>query len=122
MSNIVNSLSKKENFALKDLSPEVIQQLAKLLSKVESYEFNIFELDNLIGKRSLYFVMNQILSKYGFFKDMIEEAKFLNFADELIKGYDRNIAYHNDLHATDVIQTTYMQIEKGNLIRVKDEC
>jgi hypothetical protein len=75
-------------------------------------------MDKLVGKRCLYFVLNQIFSKYQLLK-FVEEDKFLNFIEEIIKGYERNIPYHNDLHATDVLQTTYMLVEKGNLIRVK---
>jgi len=30
--------------------------------------------------------------------------KFLNFTIEISKKYNRNVAYHNDLHGSDVAQ------------------
>ncbi len=119
VSNIITNIEKKvSDSVLKDISPETVKQLALQLSKIESFEFNVFELDNLIGKKTLYFTLTQILSKYAFFKEVIKEKTFVNFIHEIIDGYDRKIPYHNDLHATDVLQTTFLQIEKGNLARV----
>jgi len=104
---------------MKDLSPSLIEPLAVQLAKIESFEFNVFEIDKLIEKKTLFFTLNQILSKYSIFKELIPEQKFSNFIYEIINGYDRSVPYHNDLHGTDVLQTTYVQIEKGYLGRVK---
>ena len=103
---------------MKDLSHEVIQEVAKHLSKIESFEFNVFDLDKIIGKRAIYFVLDRVFAKYSFFKSRVEEKKFLSFSEQLIEGYNRNVPYHNDLHGVDVLQTTYIQLEKGGLIRV----
>jgi hypothetical protein len=78
----------------------------------------VFDIDSLIEKKTLYFVSNQIMMKYGFFKEVVNESKFLQFIREISDGYTRNIPYHNDLHATDVLQTTFVQIEKGCLMTV----
>jgi hypothetical protein len=118
VSNIVSTIESKTNFVVKDIPVETIRLLAIQLSKIESFEFNVFEIDKLIEKKTLYFALNQIMFKYGFFKDVIDEEKFLNFITEIITGYDRKVPYHNDLHATDVLQTTFVQIEKGNLRKV----
>ena len=113
----MSNLETKENFALRDLSSQEKQSIAVVLSKIENFDFNIFELNKLAGKRSIYFVLNQIYSKYGFFK-LVEEDKFLNFCEEIMNGYNRDVIYHNDLHGTDVCQTTFIQLDKGNLITV----
>ena len=47
---------------------------------------------------------------------MCNSGKFVN---EISKGYDRNITYHNDLHAADVFQTSYSVIRKSESINVK---
>ena len=119
MSNIVYVLEKKKDTLMRDLSPSLIEPLAVQLAKIESFEFNVFEIDKLIEKKTLFFTLNQILSKYSIFKELIPEQKFSNFIYEIINGYDRSVPYHNDLHGTDVLQTTYVQIEKGYLGRVK---
>ena len=53
------NLEKKENFAMKGLTPEQVTNIATILSKIGSYEFNIFELDKYAGKNAIYFVLNQ---------------------------------------------------------------
>lgn len=121
VSNIISTLEKKTNFVVKDIPPETLRLLAMQLTKIESYEFNVFDIDSLIEKKTLYFALNQIFIKYGFFKDTVSEDKFLNFITEIIEGYNRDVSYHNDLHATDVLQTTFVQIEKGNLMKVRSK-
>ncbi len=118
VSNIITNLESKMTNIMKDLSPEQIKQLATNLSKVDSYDFNVFELDSFINKKTLHFVSNQILAKYAFFKEVTTDEKFSNFITDIIDGYDRNVPYHNDLHGTDVVQTTHVLIQKGNLASV----
>ena len=109
------NLEKKENFAMKGLTPEQVNNIATILSKIGSYEFNIFELDKYAGKNAIYFVLNQGLTRFGLMK-YLNEPKFVEFSKELMEGYNREVIYHNDLHGADVCQTTIIQIEKGNLV------
>lgn len=100
---------------MKGLSPEQVTNIATILSKIGSYEFNIFQLDRYAGKNSIYFVLNQGFTRFGLIK-YINEPKFVEFSKELMDGYNREVIYHNDLHGADVCQTTIIQIEKGNLV------
>ena len=109
------NLEKKENFAMKGLTPEQVTNIATILSKIGSYEFNIFELDKYAGKNAIYFVLNQGLTRFGLMK-YLKEPKFVEFSKELMEGYSREVIYHNDLHGADVCQTTIIEIEKGNLV------
>jgi hypothetical protein len=118
VTNIMSNLEKKKNFAFESVSSDTLKQLAVILKSVETFEFNVFDINALIGNKTLYFVINQIFRRYGYFKEIVNETKFLNFIKTIINGYDRNIPYHNDLHATDVLQTTFLQIEKGKLLQV----
>ena len=90
----------------------------KLLEKVDDFNFNVFSLDYLIQKKTLYYVLTHILNKYNFFKDLLVEINYINFMNEICNGYDRNMAFHNDLHGADVLQTTYILISKGDLVNV----
>ena len=49
------NLEKKENFAMKGLTPEQVTNIATILSKIGSYEFNIFELDKSISSSVILF-------------------------------------------------------------------
>jgi hypothetical protein len=53
------------------------------------------------------------------FEEIVELDKFKNFINAITNGYDRNIAYHNDIHAADVLHTCYVLVEQGNIISVK---
>lgn len=89
------------------------------LANINSFDFNIFELDQIAEKQTIQFMSNEIFSKLGFFdKKLINEDKFLNFMYILAEGYSRNVPYHNDLHAGDVFQTTYKMISSGKIIKV----
>ena len=41
--------------------------------------------------------------------------KLSRFIGQIYKGYKRNVEYHNDIHATDVLQMTYVFMTKGKL-------
>lgn len=88
------------------------------LDKLSEFDFNIFELNDLIDTRTIEFMSFEIFNKYEFFEELIDESKYRNFIKEITTGYSRNISYHNDLHAGDVMQTVYVMIEKGELIKV----
>jgi hypothetical protein len=101
------------------LEGKVAKKVTELLSKIDSYDFNIFELDSLIGKKSLRFLLYEIFNRYNFFGEIVNEKKYKSFIDKIAEGYSRQIVYHNDLHAADVLQTIFIMIEKGNLVNVK---
>lgn len=112
--------SNKANFngrrsTLNSLSPKLATDLNNCISKVEDFDFDIFELDSLVQTNSLFYVANEIFSIQNFFEDTLDENTFRNFIRSVTNGYDRSIAYHNDLHAADVLQTVFVLMEKGNV-------
>ena len=115
VAHILSSLENKENIVTKVLQPECVSKIANVLSKLHTYEFNIFALDEYAGKNSLYFVLNQSFVHFGLTR-LINESKFCSFCQEIKDGYNREVVYHNDLHGADVCQTTLVQLEVGNLI------
>lgn len=56
-------------------------------------------------RKTLLSMATEIFSRKNFFDGFIDKVKFTNFINEITKGYDRKIPYHNDLHAGDVFQT-----------------
>jgi hypothetical protein len=49
---------------------------------------------------------------------LIKYDKFENFIEMISKGYKRDNAYHNDLHAADVLQTSMLYLKKSNIKNV----
>ena len=61
----------------------------------------------------------EIFSRLDYFNGKIlKEERLINFVNKVTKGYDRNVTYHNDLHAADVLQTSYVVIRKGETLKV----
>ncbi len=111
-------MKEETNKLTLDMDPEVLKSLEGELKKIYTFDFNVFAIDKIIEKKTLLFVSNQILTKYSFLPNIIPEDKFRNFILEITEGYNRSVPYHNDLHATDVLQTTNLFIEEGGLILV----
>lgn len=98
------------------VSPKIANELITCLNKIEDFDFNVFELNDIVGTNSMLYVCNEIFSSLYFYEDVIEEKRFRKFVSKITEGYDRkNVVYHNDLHATDVTQTLFVMMEKGSI-------
>ncbi len=118
MSKAVKEHKSHHTRILSEIPDHLSIQVTKELGKVDNLNFNVFYLDGLIQKKTLYYVLSHILNKYNFVKDLLHEENFANFMHEITDGYNRKIVYHNDLHAADVLQTTYILISQGDLVNV----
>lgn len=127
---LIDSLGKDSNDIKKSKKTEkiwakltkqigVFGRLGRTLDKISSFEFNIFELNEIVGEKTLHYLSKYVLKDLDFLSDdMLNENKYDLFLDELVEGYDRAVYYHNDLHAGDVFQTVYMMFDNGSLIEV----
>lgn len=97
-----------------DLSPQSFKEVSEAMFLIENFDFNVFDVEKLVGKKTLHFCSNEIFELLNFFEDLIDEAVFKRFINEIEKGYYRESPYHNDIHAADVLQTTYLIMEKGS--------
>jgi hypothetical protein len=114
----VQSYEERRKSHLSDLEVSTFKMLTDCLAQVGSFDFDIFDIDSIVGKKALRYISFEIFNKFNFFEEILDESKYKNFIERLTDGYDRNIIYHNDLHATDVLQTMYVMIEKGSLVDV----
>ena len=99
------------------ISPSIIAKLNEQMEKISSCDFDIFELDKLLGKKTSVYLSSEILGRLSLVDNGDVPQNILsNFIKEIVAHYDRNKAiYHNDLHAGDVMQTVYTIFVKGNL-------
>lgn len=84
------------------------------LQGVESFDFNIFELSELLGREHLFStivfkIMNELPNNNQ--NVMINNDKLISFLTAIYQGYRRDVAYHNDLHGADVAQMMYLFIK-----------
>lgn len=102
------------------ISPSILAIVSSQIDKVEQCDFDIFVLDELLGKKASVYVANEILSRFDVIdSEYIEKETFKNFINEITEHYDRvNAIYHNDLHAADVMQTCFVVFVQGNVQKV----
>ncbi len=96
------------------IPPQVVLKVTQVLDNVGSFDFNIFELDELIGKKSLFYISNAIFTA-GDMDNLYDRDRWRSFITAISEGYSRDIAYHNDIHAGDVFQTSYVLMNEGKL-------
>ena len=87
------------------------------MQKIDQCDFNIFELDEVLGKKTSIYMATEILNHFSFVQNGEVPQKILkNFINEIVEHYDRiNAIYHNDIHAGDVMQTSFVVFIQGNL-------
>ena len=115
-----NLKNLRRNTKLNELiSPSIILTLNEQMKKINTPEFNIFELNEVLEKKTSIYIATEILSPFEILEnDIIPKSIFKNFIEKIISGYNRkNAIYHNDLHAGDVMQTSYTILSQGNLIQ-----
>ncbi len=96
-------------------------KISNVLANINSYNFNIFELDELADMHTLYYVSYEAFVGFDLFaKRKIDQNKFKNFLMTITEGYGRDNPYHNDLHGSDVLQTSYLMINNKDLIKQMD--
>ncbi len=99
------------------ISPSIIAQIYEQMKNIDNCDFNIFELDKILGKKTSIFISEEVLSKFPFMNNLIiPNETYKRFINKIVSNYDRiNAIYHNDLHAGDVMQTCNVIFTKGKL-------
>lgn len=101
------------------ISPSIFAKINMHLASDNTIDFNIFELDALVGTKTTFYISYDIFSKIGIFEtEKVDEEIFKNFVRVIIEGCNRSLPYHNDLHAGDVLQTLFTIMEQGEMQRV----
>jgi hypothetical protein len=104
---------------LNNLNPRILLSINELLKDIDSFNFNIFELNKLVEKKTIHYVLFEIFESFCYFDRHLDERRYKSFIYQISNGYNRDVPYHNDLHAADVLQTAFMFLIKGDLINVK---
>ena len=47
----------------------------------------------------------------------MNQLKLSRFIGQIYKGYSRNVEYHNDMHAMDVLQMSYIFLTQGQILQ-----
>ena len=122
MNNLSLLMNSNEDIIMNDslenmISPSIIASLSDQMEKIASCDFDIFELNKLLNKKTSVYLAMEILSRLAIVDNGgIPHNILFDFVKEIVSHYDRVKAiYHNDLHAGDVMQTVYTIFVKGKL-------
>ncbi|CAN9507418.1 unnamed protein product [Ophioblennius macclurei] len=98
------------------LDDDYLGQAAHMLSKVGTWNFDIFLFDRLTNGNSLVTLMCHLFNVYGlihhFQLDMVKLHRFLGMVQE---DYHSQNPYHNAVHAADVTQAMYCYLKEPRL-------
>jgi len=110
---------KRRSVQAKDLA-DCVAKREKLMQTVDSLNFNVFEAEDTLGREKVLPVIAfDIFQKHRIFSTTaIDENAFVAFLSEIRKGYVASNPYHNDLHATDVLQFCHLMLTKGGIAKL----
>lgn len=115
-----STFKRRNNRLSTFISPSILGKVLTHLSSLDSFDFDIFELNNLALNKTSFYIAYEIFTRKKYLEGgLIDEDCCKNFIDEIVEGYNKDNAYHNDLHGADVMQTTFVMIEQGDLQGVK---
>ena len=122
MNNLALLMNSNEDIIMNDslenmISPSIIASLSDQMEKIAACDFDIFELNKLLNKKTSIYLAMEILTRLAIVDNGgIPHNILFDFVKEIVSHYDRVKAiYHNDLHAGDVMQTVYTIFVKGKL-------
>ncbi|KAM4754577.1 3',5'-cyclic-AMP phosphodiesterase 4A [Cyanocitta cristata] len=85
------------------------EQLGKELDSLNKWGLNIFRVSEFSNNRSLSCIMFTIFQERDLVRTFeIPERALLGYARALEQHYHPDVAYHNSLHAADVLQSTHV--------------
>jgi len=83
-------------------------EINRLNEKIDSWEFNVFELDELSSGRPLSLAFCAIMRKNDLYSVLnLNEIDVVRFIVNVENGYHTQNPYHNRIHAADVVQTVH---------------
>jgi hypothetical protein len=86
----------------------VSDPITAILARVDEWDFDLFALERLAGKRSLSVLAYHIFEHrlHAFTQFGVRPGFFANFIAAIEDGY-KDVPYHSHLHGADVLQNTY---------------
>lgn len=112
MSSMIVILNRKSSSLQNKLN--ITQKTKEMFEKVDCLDFDIFQFREETKNSELVTLSMMLFEKHNLFKTCkISNSKFINFAKSIQTGY-KKVQYHNKTHGTDVAQTLYFFLMKGD--------
>lgn len=112
LSSVIIVLNRKSSRLQNKMN--ITKKARELFEDADSLDFDIFDFSRETHGGELVALTNLLFEKHDLFKSLkISNSKFLNFTRTIQSGY-KKVQYHNKTHGTDVAQTLYCFLMKGN--------
>ena len=97
---------------------DYIEEHRDKLESADDVNFNTLQFCKDLGRRAALSVLTiHILQVLNIDKlPHMNQMKLSRFIGQIYKGYKREVEYHNDMHAIDVLQMSYLFMTQGNII------
>ena len=92
---------------------DIYQKNLNYFNNIDEKTFDIFEFEKKVGTENTLVLISKYIYNYFNFTDLVNQTKYDNWCDKIAKGYNRINFYHNDLHAADITQTSYIYFKFG---------
>lgn len=80
------------------------------MSKIDSIDFDIFDLDDIVGKKTTIYIASEILMKFDLVeKEIIQDNILKNFIETIVNGYDREKHYIIMIYMAVMLCKQYLQ-------------
>ncbi|GAX78429.1 hypothetical protein CEUSTIGMA_g5870.t1 [Chlamydomonas eustigma] len=101
---------------------EPSEKVSAVLSKIERWHFDAFELAAVSDGRPLSFLAFFLFKRHGLLKRFqLDEIKLLRFLHRVEEGYPNN-PYHCRIHAADVLRSLHVVLTKGGVLSALAAC
>ena len=96
---------------------QVIDQKSDILKDVDSIDFDTLKFCKDTGRKAgLSSITIHIVTLLKLDVSMMNKEKLSKFLGQIYKGYNRDVEYHNDMHAADVLQMVYVFLTQGEML------
>uniref|UniRef100_A0A8C8DFT6 Phosphodiesterase n=1 Tax=Oryzias sinensis TaxID=183150 RepID=A0A8C8DFT6_9TELE len=115
-SRLLRGLAPHDSGSLYLLDDDYLGQAAHMLSKVGTWNFDIFLFDRLTNGNSLVTLMCHLFNIYDLIHHFqLDIVKLHGFFGMVQKDYHSQNPYHNAIHAADVTQAMYCYLKEPKL-------
>lgn len=98
------------------------QSIKDVLDNSLNWEFDIFKLEEVTGRRPLAYLGMNLLTHYNVNKTLgVDERTLFNWLSVIEQHYHIDNSYHNSTHAADVMQATSVFLDRDRIKRSLDD-
>uniref|UniRef100_A0A7S3GJU2 Phosphodiesterase n=1 Tax=Palpitomonas bilix TaxID=652834 RepID=A0A7S3GJU2_9EUKA len=94
----------------------------KVMSELDKWDFDIFGVEQMTSAQPLVAITMAALRSFNIVKKIgMDEGKLAGFIQRVQENYIKSNPFHNAVHASDVVQTSFFFLRKGGLYKYAND-